>query len=95
MDADTLAAKARSGAQPPQLSDPLRVLWLDAAGDWDGAHNIAQDMPDPDGARLHAYLHRKEGDLGNAAYWYRRVDEALPELSLDAEWRTLVARFSS
>ena len=51
----------------------LLALWWDARGDWKRAHEIAQDVSDADGAWVHAYLHRKEGDLGNAAYWYRRA----------------------
>ena len=55
------------------VAPALRALWLDAKGDFDGAHCIAQDIHDADGARVHAYLHRKEGDLSNAGYWYRRA----------------------
>ena len=43
------------------------------AGDWDGAHRIVQDIDSPEAAWIHAHLHREEGDLGNAAYWYRRA----------------------
>ncbi len=83
-----------AGQHVPE-SPQLRVLWLDRAGDWDGAHDIAQDMPDPDGAVLHAYLHRKEGDLPNAGYWYRRAGQDMPTDSLDAEWDRLVDRFTA
>ena len=48
-------------------------MWLDAHGDWDGAHEAAQADEGGDGDWAHAYLHRKEGDAGNAAYWYRRA----------------------
>ena len=51
----------------------VRALWHDATGDWDGAHRVAQDVETPEGAWVHAYLHRKEGDIGNAGYWYRRA----------------------
>ena len=51
----------------------LLALWWDAKGDWEKAHGIAQDVAGADGAWVHAYLHRKEGDLGNAGYWYRRA----------------------
>ncbi len=54
-----------------QLSGVLLALWLDGRGDWDRAHEVAQDIEDRDGSWVHAYLHRKEGDAGNAAYWYR------------------------
>jgi hypothetical protein len=52
---------------------PLQALKLAAAGDWDGAHRIVQDDPSPEAAWVHAHLHRVEGDLGNAGYWYRRA----------------------
>ena len=93
-DAEALAAAARSGVRlPHDLSDALRVLWLAAAGDWDAAHDIAQTMPDSEGARLHAYLHRVEGDAANAGYWYRRAGTAPYSGSLTDEWRDLAARW--
>ena len=75
---------------PPGLSAPLAALWHDARGDWNAAHEAAQNIPDPDGAWIHAYLHRKEGDAGNAAYWYRRADKPVASTSLDAEWTAIV-----
>ena len=95
MSPDDLRAAARSGPPPADLSDPLRVLWLDAAGDWEGAHDVAQDMPGPAGAQLHAYLHRVEGDLGNAGYWYHRAGVSVRSDALEAEWHDLVVQFSS
>jgi hypothetical protein len=86
--ADFEASLARSS--PPELSPPLTALWLDRKGHFDRAHAIAQDMPDPEGARIHAYLHRKEGDLDNARYWYRRAGAEMPRESLEAEWENLV-----
>ena len=56
-----------STTAPPTVAPLLRALWHDARGDWDEAHRLAQDVDDNDGAWVHAYLHRKEGDLGNAA----------------------------
>jgi hypothetical protein len=77
-------------AEPPAgLAPPLLALWHDARGNWDAAHNTAQDIPDPTGAWIHAYLHRKEGDLANAAYWYRRADQPVAHDSLDAEWERI------
>lgn len=55
------------------FSPLLQALWYDVHGDWDKAHDLTQDLETPDGAWLHAYLHRKEGDLFNADYWYRRA----------------------
>ena len=75
------------------LTPAQRVLWLDERGDWAGAHDLAQSLPDPDGARLHAYLHRVEGDLPNARYWYRRAGVAEFDGSLAEERRTLARQF--
>jgi hypothetical protein len=72
--------------EPPQLSPLLLALWHDARGDWQSAHNAAQDIDDATGAWVHAYLHRKEGDLANAAYWYRRAGRPVASGALDAEW---------
>ncbi len=74
------------GAPPQGLPGALLALWHDARGDWDAAHRSAQEAESADGAWVHAYLHRAEGDLGNAAYWYRRAGRPVPSCSLEAEW---------
>jgi hypothetical protein len=76
---------------PPRLPPLLLALWHDANGDWDKAHTLAQDVNDPRGAWVHAYLHRKEGDLGNASYWYRRANQPIATDSLDDEWTRIVS----
>lgn len=77
--------------QPPdELSRALAGLWWDAKGDWTRAHESAQQDEGPDGAWVHAYLHRKEGDQSNAAYWYGRADKPVCRDSLDAEWVAIV-----
>lgn len=78
---------------PDDLTPAQRVLWLDANGDWHAAHDLAQSLPDPDGARLHAYLHRVEGDLPNARYWYRRAGTAEFKGSLAEEQQALRRQF--
>jgi hypothetical protein len=78
-----------SGSEPPEVRAALRALWWDAKGDWDRAHEAAQEGSDKDGDRVHAYLHRKEGDLSNARYWYSRVGRTMPAGSLDEEWTEL------
>jgi hypothetical protein len=74
---------------PPGLSFALQALWWDAKGDWEKAHECAQARDDEPGMRVHAYLHRKEGDLSNAGYWYRRVHAAASKSSLGEEWENL------
>src|SRR5262249_51353686 len=76
---------------PAGVSPALRALWLDGRGDWNGAHETAQEIGTPVGAWIHAYLHRKEGDDGNAAYWYRRASKPVCHSTLDEEWREIVS----
>lgn len=77
--------------QPPQsLSPSLKALWYDAKGDWNEAHNIAQDIRQSEGSWIHAYLHRKEGDEGNASYWYHRAGKPFCRISLQDEWEEIV-----
>jgi len=71
---------------PKELSVALAGLWWDAKGDWTKAHESAQQDEGPSGAWVHAYLHRKEGDSSNAAYWYRRAGKSLAKNSLEDEW---------
>ena len=80
---------------PPSLPPMLRALWHDAKDDWDEAHRIAQDVSGPDGAWVHAYLHRKEGDLSNARYWYRQAGKSETTQALGDEWTSIVAELLS
>ena len=76
---------------PAGLSPCLRALWYDAKGEWHKAHEIVQQVDDVVAARIHAYLHRKEGDDWNARYWHRRAGSAFPEnMSLQEEWDSLL-----
>jgi hypothetical protein len=77
-------------AQPSDNVSPLlKALWWDAKGDWAKAHAIAQDVESPDGAWVHAYLHRKEGDEGNAGYWYRQAGKPHSRAELKSEWEEI------
>jgi hypothetical protein len=76
---------------PADLSAALKALWYDGHGDWNAAHETAQDIDDETGALVHAYLHRKEGDLANAAYWYRRARKAVANDPLESEWTRIVS----
>jgi len=80
-----------AAAPPSELPPLLAALWHDARGDWAEAHEIAQDIAGEDAAWVHAYLHRKEGDLDNAAYWYRRARRAEAKDSLREEWARLAS----
>ncbi|MBV9852490.1 MAG: hypothetical protein JO250_22725 [Armatimonadetes bacterium] len=78
-------------ATPPAGPSPaLQALWLDGKGNWHEAHERLQDADDRDSAWVHAYLHRKEGDLSNAGYWYRRAEQPVASGPLEAEWESLV-----
>jgi hypothetical protein len=84
--------QSTENSQPPaDISAALLALWHDARGDWALAHGVAQDVNDADGAWVHAYLHRKEGDHGNAAYWYRRAGKPTSHESLEHEWDRIAA----
>ena len=81
-------------AQPPVNLPPLLcALWHDAHGDWQRAHQIVQGEKGADASAVHAYLHRKEGDLANADYWYGRAHRLRPGMTLEAEWRELAELF--
>ena len=84
-------ASLAAAAPPDGLALAVQGLWWDAKGDWARAHQCAQDQDDRIGAAVHAYLHRKEGDLANAGHWYARAGRAMPDGTLAAEWRALAA----
>ena len=74
---------------PTGMTETLAAMWYAGKGDWEGAHNIAQDIPTRVGDWIHAYLHRWEGDQWNAKYWYRRAGKAVPQYSLEEEWKVI------
>ena len=78
-----------SGDTPPTDDLALQALWREANGDWDAAHDLTNQAGGGDGAWVHAYLHRVEGDLSNADYWYRRAQRSRPSCSTAAEWDAL------
>jgi hypothetical protein len=79
----------REEEPPNSLSPALAGLWWDAKGRWNQAHESAQKDEGPAGSWVHAYLHRKEGDSSNAAYWYRRAGRSPSRDSLEQEWLTI------
>lgn len=79
---------------PDLLFSPiLKSLWYDAKDDWKRAHDLVDQLPGLDAAWVHAYLHRKEGDIWNADYWYTRAKKTRPSYSLEDEWANLVTYF--
>ena len=82
-------ASIRNPIPPKTLSKNLLALWHDSNNNWDEAHNIVQATSGFDGDWIHAYLHRKEGDLSNASYWYAKVGKTRPNISLTEEWEEL------
>jgi len=84
-------ASLSNAAPAPNLEPPLAALWWAAKGNWDRAHKIVQDEDDANSAWVHAYLHRVEGDLGNAGYWYRQARKPVAKDSLEDEWERIVS----
>jgi hypothetical protein len=81
-----------SGISPhPGVSPSLAALWWAGKGDWNKAHEIVQAESDADAAWVHAYLHRVEGDLGNAGYWYRQARKPVATGPLDTEWEAIAS----
>ena len=77
---------------PPRgVSAPLAALWWAKKGEWDKAHRLVMDEASQEAAWVHAYLHRVEGDLGNARYWYSQARRPPAHGDLDAEWDALAA----
>jgi hypothetical protein len=90
LDTEGFRRSLAGDAPPPGLSLALQALWWDAHGDWNRAHQCAQAQDDAVGALVHAYLHRVEGDHGNAAYWYRRAGRKPATGDLAAEREALI-----
>lgn len=80
---------------PSGMPDLLQALWYDRKGNWDRAHEIAQDVHEADGSWVHAYLHRREGDLSNARYWYRRAGRPASKATLEEEWEEIAEELLS
>lgn len=91
MTFDEYLASIKSARPASELSETLTSLWWDKKGDWDRAHAIAQEIATTQGSAVHAYLHRKEGVLWNADYWYARAGRMRPDILLEEEWQQLVA----
>ena len=86
-----LKASLSDAAPSATLSPALAALWWAAKGNWDTAHKIVMNEETNEAAWVHAYLHRVEGDLGNAGYWYRKASQPMAKDSLEAEWERIVS----
>jgi hypothetical protein len=75
---------------PRELTPALAALWWAKKGEWDKAHRLVMEAGGAEAAWVHAYLHRVEGDLGNAGYWYRQARKPAGSGDLDAEWSAMV-----
>ena len=91
MDLKAFRASLTESAPSDELPPALSALWHEAKDDWKRAHKIVQEEQDRDSAWVHAYLHRVEGDLGNAGYWYRQAGQVAAKDSLEAEWERIAA----
>ena len=90
MDFAAFKSSLAADRPPRGLSAPLKALWWAGREKWGKAHEIAQAHDDAPSAWVHAYLHRVEGDAGNAAYWYRRAERPVAKGALPAEWEAIV-----
>jgi len=95
MTFDDFLALCDSTTEPRGISSHLKALWFDQQGNWDGAHEEIQDGHDRFSAAIHAYLHRKEGDISNARYWYGTANRPVFTGSLDEEWEALARELVS
>lgn len=87
MTLDAFIASLDHDLPPDSISVYAISLWYDGKGEWDKAHQLIQDIDDRNAAWIHAYLHRKEGDIWNADYWYQRAQRKRPDATLEEEWR--------
>jgi len=90
MDLDKFRQSLQHDDPPAGLDAALTALWWDAKGEWNKAHETAQQDEGPAGSWVHAYLHRKEGDSTNAAYWYGRADRKVARGTFQKEWARIV-----
>jgi hypothetical protein len=89
VDLGIFKASLRHPSPPAGLSSAVCALWWDAKGQWQKAHECAQEQEGKPAAWVHAYLHRKEGDAANADYWYRRAGQPTATTSLTEEWEAI------
>ncbi len=87
-----LFKESLSANKPPEpISVYIQALWYDAKNEWAKAHELIQGIEDDKAAWIHAYLHRKEGDIANADYWYKNAGKKRPLVSIENEWEEIVS----
>jgi hypothetical protein len=89
MTVDEFVLSVQEEEPPAELSGSLKALWWDKKGDWDKAHHLSQSVYDSSGSWVHAYLHRVEGDLANARFWYNRAGKPESTSDLETEWKEI------
>lgn len=92
MNLNEFLSSIESSMEPPNLRMELQALWWVKKGDWEKAHGLAQNAGTKEGDWIHAHLHRAEGDLGNATYWYARSGRPVSHQSLKNEWMDIVTQ---
>ena len=92
---DSFKDSLKNNTPDSSYTPMLTSLWYDAKGDWEKAHAQVDSLKDKCSAWVHAYLHRKEGDLWNADYWYAKANKTRPNISLEEEWESLVEAFNA
>jgi len=90
MDLEKFKHSTQHTTPPEELSPVLKALWFDRKGDWEEAHELVDNKSGNTAAWVHAYLHRKEGDIWNADYWYRQANRTRPNYGLEREWEQIV-----
>ena len=85
MQLEDFIKSIKEESPPEGLTEPLQAMWHARKGNWDKAHNSAQSISTELGSWIHAYLHRVEGDLSNADYWYKRAGKPQFQGSTEAE----------
>ena len=89
MNIDDFVKTFEKREKPEDLPIEIQALWVERDGDWREAHELVQVLETKEAFWVHAYLHRREGDIGNAQYWYNRAEKEIPDISLDEEWRKI------
>ena len=90
MKYDIFISTLNQNTSPPNISKTLEAMWLRLKDDWSAAHDIVQDINTKEAAWIHAHLHRIEGDLSNAKYWYNRAEQDTSHLSIDDEAKEII-----